>query len=561
VGVLSLSVRRIGVTVLSPAAVGIVNTTADLTRGLVFVSRSDRPVTESYTMVTGKQRSRQNAFTETTLSYTGTGGTRMDLVVRVANDGVAYRYNLPATGTIRVTREASAWSVPASAPAWLQAYQIEDQGRWFQSTAGGAPAGRYAYPMLFNVNNTFVLLAESGVDGRYDGSTLNHAAGSGTYTTMLMDAQITSTGPLSTVWRTAVVGDLSTVTQSRLVDDVAPPSKIADTSWIHPGTVAWSWLTEHASPSDPARQRAYVDFAQQNKWPYILIDEGWDASWVPSVVSYAAARGVGVLLWFNSSQLRTAAQQQAMLPLVKSWGVAGIKVDFIFDDNQPTMQWYDGILARTAQLKLMINFHGADMPRGMQRTWPHVMTAEAVFGAEQQNNMAAFNTILPFTRNAVSSMDFTPVVFSIKRNTTDAHEVATFVVFESGWTHAADNPESYRAHPEALRTLNMLPTVWDETRLLAGTPGREAYVARRNGGRWYIGGISGISAKTFTTPLNFLGSGQWMVDTLRNGTTPTSLLHETRVVDNTATLSVPMLTNGGFVSVVCPFTAGMTGCA
>jgi hypothetical protein len=185
-----------------------------------------------------------------------------------------------------------------------------------------------------------------------------------------------------------------------------------------------------------------------------------------------------------------------------------------------------------------------------------------VFGAEQQNNMAAFNTILPFTRNAVSSMDFTPVVFSIRRNTTDAHEVATFLVFESGWTHAADNPESYRAHPEALRTLNMLPTVWDETRLLAGTPGREAYVARRNGGRWYVAGISGISAKTFTAPLNFLGAGQWMVDTLRDGSTATgSLMHETRVVTSTDTLSVPLLTNGGFVSVVCPFTAGMTGCA
>ncbi|MFD0575765.1 glycoside hydrolase family 97 catalytic domain-containing protein [Dactylosporangium darangshiense] len=265
-----------------------------------------------------------------------------------------------------------------------------------------------------------------------------------------------------------------------------------------------------------------------------------------------------MILWFNSSNLRTAQQQEDWLPLIKSWGVAGVKIDFIYEDTQPTLQWYDAILARTAELQLMVNFHGAATPRGLQRTWPHVMTAEAVFGAEQYLR-ADFNTILPFTRNAIAGMDFTPVVFSLaNRDTTDGHELGTSIVFESGWQHLADNPQSYETHPEALRILDQLPTAWDESRLLGGRPGQEAYFARRSGSRWFIGGISALNAKTFTTSLSFLGAGQYLAETVRDGSG--GLVRETRVVTSADTLSVAEATRGGFASVVCPYTSGMTTC-
>jgi hypothetical protein len=208
----------------------------------------------------------------------------------------------------------------------------------------------------------------------------------------------------------------------------------------------------------------------------------------------------------------------------------------------------------------MVNFHGTEMTRGMQRTWPHVMTSEAVFGAEQKKNNAAFNTILPFTRNTVSSMDYTPVTFSVGgRDTTNGHELATAIVFESGWQHLADNPTSYESRPEALSILDKIPTVWDETRLLGGTPGQEAYLARRYGNKWYLGGISAVAAKTFTTPLSFLGTGQWFVETVRDGSNG-ALTRETKVVSATDSLSVPVAAKGGFASIVCPYTAGTTAC-
>ena len=151
-------------------------------------------------------------------------------------------------------------------------------------------------------------------------------------------------------------------------------------------------------------------------------------------------------------------------------------------DSQARFQWYDDILAATAARKLMVNFHGATVPRGVQRTWPHVMTLEAIRGAENFRTRAAANTIFPFTRNVVGGMDYTPVTWVVTdRDTTDAHEVALAVVYESGWQHPADRPETYEAHPEALRTLNQLPTAWDESRLLAGAPGQETVIARRHG--------------------------------------------------------------------------------
>ncbi|OON72180.1 glycoside hydrolase family 97 protein [Streptomyces tsukubensis] len=558
-GALRFGVSRQGTAVLSPSPIGIATSDADLTKGLAFAGRKDRTVTESYTMTTGKKLSRQTPYTETALSFTGTGGARLDVVVRVSGTGAAYRYVLPGSGSVTVQREASSWAVPASANAWLAPADREDQGKWSPSTAGGAAAGDFAVPALFQVGSVYALVAETDLDGRYAGSRLAHQAGSGIYSTSITDAPVAATLPLSTPWRTAAVGDLAAVTDSTIVDDLAPPSKVSDTSWIKPGASAWSWLTEHSSPSDPARQRDYIDFAQHHGWDYVLVDEGWDSGWVPGLVDYARARGVRVILWFNSSALRTAEQREKWLPLIRSWGAAGVKIDFSYEYTQPTLRWYDTVLAQTAQQKLLVNFHGSGTPRGMQRTWPHVMTGEAVFGAEQQQNRAALNTLLPFTRNAISSMDYTPVVFSMNnRDTTDAHELATAVVFESGWQHYADNPESYRSRPEALRVLDQLPTTWDETRLLAGAPGQEAYMARRAGGRWYVGGISALAAKTFTSPLGFLGDGRWLLETVRDGSGP--LVRETRVVSGSDSLSVPMKRDGGFASVLCPYTAGMTTC-
>jgi alpha-glucosidase len=553
-GRLSFGVDRADSAVLAPAPIGITTTATDFSSGLSLLSRSTRTVRERYKKTTGKQLVRDVTLRESTFAF-AKGAARVDVVVRVSAEGAAYRYVLPEGGT--VTGEASSFTLPADAPAWLLPYNNNYENQRVQTTAGAAATGDYGFPSLFRVGDSYALLSESDVDGRYDGARLSHVVNTNTYRIRLDDAQIVAGGRLETPWRTVAVGDLATVTGSMLTDDLAPASKLADTSWVRPGVVAWSWLSEHSSPADPVRQKQYVDFAARNGWPFVLIDEGWSAAWVPEVVRYARARGVDVLLWFHWTSLDTAQERDSWLPLVRSWGVAGVKIDFMDSDSQERFRWYDEILPATAAQHLMVNFHGATIPRGLQRTWPHVMSLEAIRGAEQFRTRAATNTIFPFTRNVVGGMDYTPVTWAVTdRDTTDAHEVALALVYESGWQHLADKPETYEAHPEALRTLSQLPTVWDESRLLAGTPGQETVFARRHGDRWYVGGISAVAAHTFSTPLDFLGSGRYLAETLRDG--DHGLVRESRIVRRGDTLSVPESTNGGFVTILCGYTGSAT---
>jgi alpha-glucosidase len=554
-GTFSLTVQKAGRTVVQPSPLGIRTATADLTAGLRETARSTRAVNETYRMTTGKRLDRVVQHTETRISLAGAGNARFDLVLRVAPDGVAYRYELPAAAD--VLSEASAFALPGNASAWLMNYNPQHENQRFRTTAGGAAVGEYGNPSLFQVGQDFVLLTESNVDGRYAGSSLRHTGG-GTYQVQLKDQRVLSAriGP----WRTMIVGDLATVTESTLVDDLADPSKISDTNWIRPGKVAWSWLSEHSSPSDFERQKVYVDFAARNGWPYALVDEGWSDRWVPELTRYARAKGVDILLWYHWNSLDTAAERKRAFDLLQAWGVKGVKVDFMESDSQSRYQFYDAILADTAQRKLMINFHGSTIPHGLARTWPHLLTMEAVHGAEQLPQPNG-NPIQPFTRNVVGSMDFTPVSLEVgPRITSIAHEIALPVVFESGWTHFADKPEAYGRFPEALRFLDQVPTVWHQTELVNGFPGETAVFARRNGDRWFVGGIALGGARTMTAPLSFLGEGSWLVETIKDGSGRSDVARSTSVQSSAGTLSVPVPDNGGFAAVICPVAPGRTSC-
>ncbi|URL57878.1 glycoside hydrolase family 97 catalytic domain-containing protein [Luteibacter flocculans] len=539
---------------------GLRTADADLSDDLRLMATSQRPITERYRMTVGKRLDRSANLSETRYALQNGKGQKLDVVVRVANDGVAFRYELPGVTQATVTGESTSFTVPADAPAWLLPYGPQYENERIQTTAAGAAPGDYGYPSLFRVGGSYVLITEANADGRYDGSRLSHVAGTGTYGLTLADPRVESTGV--TPWRTVITGDLATVTESTLVDDLADPARFADTSWIKPGKVAWSWLSEHDSPSNVERQRAYVDFAARNRIPYVLVDEGWSDAWVPDLVRYANAKHVDILLWFHWSKLDTPAKRMAELEKVKSWGVKGVKVDFMESDSQARYRWYDDTLADTAKLHLMLNFHGATIPHGLARTWPHLMTMEGVRGAEN-DPPAVGNTIQPYTRNVVGSMDYTPVAFDAgRREATIAHEVALPIVFESGWTHLADKPEAYERRPHALAFLDQIPTVWDETKFIAGTPGQDAVFARRSGDRWFIGAIAAGPARRLTVPLASLGVGPWHADVVRDGSGRGDVVRSAQNVTADSSLSFDVPVNGGFAAILCPLAKGQfaNGC-
>lgn len=561
-GTLSLGVRRGSITVLEPAPVGITTVASDLTAGLRLRGHTVRKVTERYSTTTGKQRRRVAHMTEARFSFAKDDDARLDLVVRVSDDGFAYRYVLPGDDEVTVLGEASAFQVPDEATAWLMPYTPNYERPRTETTAANAATGDYAYPSLFRAGESYVLLTESDVDGRYAGSRLAHDAGSGRYTVELADERIASAGPLATPWRTAVIGDLATVTESTLTDDLAPDSRVTDTSWIRPGKVAWSWLAGFgAAQRSLETQQRFVDYSAAHGWEYTLVDDGWKTEdWMPRLIEYAQRRGVKILVWMHWSDLDTAAEREETLGRVKEWGAAGLKIDFMDSDAQERFRWYDDILEATAERELLVNFHGSTIPHGIQRTWPHVMSMEAVYGAEQGNVSLADITTLPYTRNVVGSMDYTPMGFQFgTRNTSEAAELALSVVYESGFQNFAGSVEAYRSRPELERFLEQVPTVWDETRLLSGHPGDGATLARRHGDRWFVGDVTAADAPaTRRVPLDFLGVGRWRLEVLRDG--PDGLVRDSRVADRRDVLTVPTSAGGGFAALICRALPGRTTC-
>ena len=573
-GRLTLAVSRDGRTVIEPSPVGLVTEQADLSKDLRFLHRKSRKVEERYRTRSGKRLDRRVRMNETRLSFVGAQGARLDLVVRAAADGIAYRYVLPA-GSGDVLGEASAFTLPADAKAWLGAYRADNEGQFAQYTAATAPTGAYSDQALFSTDGGYTLLAESDLTGGYSGARLAHDQGTGTYRVELADERVAATGPLATPWRAMVTGDLATVTRSTFTDDLAPASKVRDTSWIRPGTVLWTWLAGGREAGQSlAAQKAYVDHAAQRHWPYEAVDAGWyyrpgewdvtdpdwqTDSWMPELVRYARAKGVGIIVWIHQRDLDTPEERAQWLPTLEQWGVRGVKIDFMNSEAQPMLRWYDTVLAETAAHHLMVDFHGSTIPKGIQRTWPQVMTLEGVAGEEKRTNTAAHLTTLPFTRNVVGSMDFTPGAFQRVglRPNSDAAEVGLTVAYESGLQMFAGTPESYAARPLAGAYFDQVPAAWDDTRLLAGTPGQEAVLARRSGDRWFLGGLYAGAARTARVPLA-LGPGRWLVETIRDGAD--GLVQDRRVLRGGDTLTVDVVANGGFAGLACPWRPGLTTC-
>lgn len=562
-GALGLAASRDEQRLLDVDRLGVQTSTADLSQDLAVTDASTSVFTDSYTMTTGKTLDREVEQNELRLTAEAAGHA-FDVVVRVADDGVAFGYELPDTlgESYTVTGEPATLTVPDRADAWLQPYTAWYENEHISTNSTDAPSGDFGFPATFRTDDdTYVMLTESNVRGTYAGTHLTRTSGTPTYGLGLYEGTaVRAQGALTTPWRVAVLGDADALVSTTIVDDLADPSEVEDTSWIEPGISAWSWMAGGASierQGDLGMQKQFVDLAARNGWPYALIDGGWQESWVSELTRYADARGVSVLAWFHSNRMQDDAQRQEWFAKLKSWGIAGIKVDFMDSDSQDIFEWYDKILPETAEAGLMINFHGATVPKGMQRTWPHVMTTEGVRGEENGRN-ANRNTILPFTRNVVGSMDYTPTMFTGNTQTSKAHELALTVLYESGWQHLVDGPEGYGAQPVAERFLQQVPAAWDDIQYVSGSPEQPVALARKSGENWFLGGITGAAADTLEMPLTALGDGEWLVHTITDS--GANLVEQVERRTSADTLSFDLPQASGVAVMACPATEGRESC-
>ncbi|MGD8167221.1 glycoside hydrolase family 97 catalytic domain-containing protein [Herbiconiux sp. P16] len=535
----------------------------DLARSSTLLRSSIRTVAETLTAVSGKSTGPWSFdHEELTATYRHETGLEWRIVVRLAADGVALRYEVPDLQGVS-TLDAEATSIPLDGldRAWVLDYQT-----WYETPRTGVDVtdlapGDYGFPFLLRSREgRYLLVTESGIDGRFSGSHASVDPDAAVLRFQQADPGTEVARGAVTPWRVFVTGDLATVVETRLVDELAPPRHplVGDASWVRPGRAAWSWWSDFYSGAQLDAQKHFVDVAAGFGWEHLLIDCGWEETWVPEIVAYASEHGIQVHLWAIWHDLDGPEKLQK-LALWRSWGVAGIKVDFMESESRDRYRWYDSVLAETARLGMMVNFHGSVIPRGWARTWPQVVGYEAIRGSEYYvfyddlPLTAGHNVIQPFTRNVVGAMDYTPVAFTAPgRTTSDGHELGMSVAFECGITNFADGVDAYRDRPLAARLLSELPPVWQETRLLAGTPDTEAVLARRSGDRWFVGGIATGEARTLEIPLARLGGGRhraWVVTDLPGGD-GRGLAETDGLVENT--LVVDVAAEGGFAAVLAP---------
>ena len=489
-----------------------------------------KKIKADYTMIEGKRSHCTNEANEYRVGQ---------MTLRLYNDGIAYRYEQPV-------KEQAAYVIPEGMKRWMMQWTDgaenfyplmttfkEKAQRSFSAVSKDADGNcvRWSFPALLELKDgVFALLTEANIEKGQSASSMYNE---GEVYRVVEDEKIPGGETAGhTPWRLVIIGSLGDVVESTLVTDVSEPCKLEDTSWIKPGVVSWVyWAYNHGS-DDYNIIKKYTDMAATLKLPYVLIDAEWDrmkdGKTVEDAVAYAKSKGVKPMIWYNSSvgwidgaptpkfRLNKPEDREKEFAWCEKIGVAGVKIDFFSGENQKNMDYCIDLMESAARHHLLVNFHGATVPRGWQRTYPNLLSTEGVYGAEWYNNVPTFtdkaashNATLPYTRNVIGPMDYTPCAFSDSQHphiTSHAHELALTVLFESGLQHLADRPESFLAQPQAVQDfLSTLPAAWDETRFVSGYPAESCVLARRSGNTWYVAGINGTDAeKTLTVPLGFI---------------------------------------------------------
>ncbi len=394
-------------------------------------------------------------------------------------------------------------------------------------------------------------------------------------------------------WRIVVCSDLDRdLLDNDMVYRLASPSRVPDTAWIKPGKVAWDWWNDwnishvdFRAGINTATYKYYTDFAAANHISYILLDEGWSDPTdlmkivpdidLPAIIDYAKVHNVGVWLWAGMRPLDQKMEE--VMNRYSQMGIQGFKVDFMNRDDQRMVRFYYRAARTAAAHHLMLDFHGAYKPTGLQRTYPNVLNFEGVRGMENEKwtneDFPGYDVSIPFIRMLAGPMDYTPgamknynkanfrPIFSEPESQgTRCHQLAMYIVYEAPFGMLSDNPTNYMREPESVRFIAGVPTTFDETRALDGSVGEYVAIARRKGADWYVGAMTNWTARDLTLDLSFLPAGAYHAEIMRDGVNAdrdgTDYKAETLAVSNDRKLAIHLAPGGGWVAKISPGGAG-----
>ena len=539
------SVSYLDTIILKQSKLGILRSDEGFSKNLFLDSVSNiSVVSESYKLLHGKRLNCSYTGNKEVFYLKNANSKVMEIIFQVSNDGVAFRYYFPekTDTTLKIYKELTSYHFDFSTKAFLQPCADARMG-WNYSSPSyeeyykmDMPVGTvspnragWVLPALFHEGKCWICITETGIDTNYCGSRLSWLSPGGEYTVQFPEPQECRDGepalpqsalPWYSPWRIIAISDnLGGLVESTLETDLAAPAIYDVSSWLKPGIASWSWVILKDDSTIYDVQKRYIDFAASMNWRYCLIDAYWDKQIgyekIEKLAEYAKTKNVIILLWYNSAgdwnttpltprdKMLTKESRQTEFQKLKDMGIGGVKVDFFGGDGQSMMKYYIDILKDAAKYNLAVNFHGCTFPRSWYRTYPNLVSMEAVRGEEYvtfgqffADNQPSHCAMLPFARNLFDPMDFTPVNFSgiphIKRRTTNGFEIALSVIFTSGIQHIAETPTGMSDQKDFVQEyMRTLPNVWDDVKFIDGYPGKYVVLARKKGNLWYIAGING----------------------------------------------------------------------
>lgn len=544
------SVTYNGKTMLEKSPLGMNTNIGDFSKGMKLTGHAVSPIDTIYHQNRIKTSQIHNQANELICNFENPKGQKMNVVFRVSNNDVAFRYTLPrqdGKGSVTVNAEETGFRFPQQTTTFM-CPQSDAMIGWKRTKPSyeeeykaDAPMGErsqyghgYTFPCLFRVGDDgWVLVSETGVDSRYCGSRLSDVSEGNLYTVAFPMAEenngngTTSPAfalPGATPWRTITVGEtLKPIVETTVAWDVVTPLYETKHDYRF-GRGTWSWILWQDDSINYEDQVRYIDFAASMGYEYALIDNWWDTrigrDRMKSLIEYARGKGVELFLWYSSSgywndieqgpvnHMDNAIIRKREMKWLQSQGVKGIKVDFFGGDKQETMRLYEAILSDADDHGLMVIFHGCTLPRGWERMYPNYVGSEAVLASENMVfnqhfcDEEAFNTCLhPFIRNSVGSMEFGGCFLNKRlnkgndggttRRTTDVFQLATAVLFQNPVQNFALAPNNLTdVSPVCIDFMKEVPTEWDETRFVDGYPGKYVVLARRHGDNWYLAAVN-----------------------------------------------------------------------
>lgn len=543
-------------------------------------------------------------------------GPSLAVTFRAYDDGVAYRFETAFPGTITVRSEraglrlAEADSVYIAlngCPADADCFHGGFEENYTRMPVRGVPGDRLAFlPVLVETQGVQFVFTESDL-WDYPGLWLRGVRGqpslAADFARYPLEEQARGTefkklrvtkradfiartdGTRTFPWRVFMVASrAASLIENDLVYRLARPIALEDTSWIQPGKSTEEWITsrllynvDFVSGLNTATYRHYIDFAAEYGLQYMMFDAGWSDNDdntklnpdidVPGLIAYARSKHVGVILWNEAVALERNLEEA--LDRYAAWGARGIMCDFTERDDQKMLRFYERVASAAARRQLVVNFHGAFKPTGMQRAFPNLLTREAVLGHEwnmwSERVTPDHALTVPFVRMAAGPFDWEGgsmqngtqktfrVVFEQPMNQgTRTQQLAQYVVYESPLQYLAGTPSDYRAAPDFTRELAAVPTTWDETRAIDGAVGDYLVVARRSGDEWYLAAMTDWTARTFEVPLAFLGAGTYEATIVSDGMNADRYAADYRIdrrqVGPEATLTLRLAPGGGYVA-------------